>query len=302
MTVVDALGRALETGSPAARVVSLVPSETESVVALAGLERLVGRTEWCEEPAGTIEVVPTVGGTKNVDRAAVLDLRPDLVLANQEENRRADIEKLIEAGLRVHVSFPRTAAEGVANLERLGVLLGARGDDVIALIEGARLEVATLEAAPPPALRAFVPIWREPWMTLDRRTYGHDVLRLVGAVNVFAERQRRYPLAADLGQRAASDPGERDTRYPRVTRQEVEEAAPEVILLPDEPYRFGPEHVEELGRWDTPASRTGAIAVVSGKDLFWYGVRQNGALLRLGQALDELRRRGALGGRRAGRP
>src|SRR5689334_20990593 len=93
------------------RIVSLVPSETESVVALAGVERLVGRSEWCEEPRGMIERVPTVGGTKNVDVDAVIALAPDLVLANREENRKADVERLIDAGLRVHVSFPCTVIE-----------------------------------------------------------------------------------------------------------------------------------------------------------------------------------------------
>lgn len=123
--VVDALGRTLRLGRPAGRIVSLVPSETESVVALGGLERLVGRTTWCEEPVGSIETVPAVGGTKDPDVARILDLRPDLVLANQEENSRKAVERLIEAGLPVHVSFPQSVRGAVEYLSSLLTLLGA---------------------------------------------------------------------------------------------------------------------------------------------------------------------------------
>ncbi|MCZ7682284.1 MAG: helical backbone metal receptor [Sandaracinaceae bacterium] len=113
--------------APAARVVSLVPSETESVAALAGVERLVGRTDYCEEPRGAIERVPCVGGTKKIEVGAVIALAPDPVLANQEENGRRDVERLIAAGLSVHVSFPRTIDDAVAYLRALVTMLGLGG-------------------------------------------------------------------------------------------------------------------------------------------------------------------------------
>lgn len=270
--VLDALGRSVDT-APAQRVVSLVPSETESVVALAGLERLVGRTEWCEEPAGSIEAVPTVGGTKKLDVERVIALGPDLVLANQEENGRRDVERLIESGLRVHVSFPCTIESSVEYVATLACLLGVKAQTV-------EEQSVQVPARAPLSRRVFVPIWREPWMSLDRRTYGSDLLAHVGLENVFADRARRYPLAADVADAAAVDAGERDTRYPRTSRDEVMERAPDLALLPDEPFRFDDSHVEELLAWGIPDVR-----LVSGKDLFWYGVRTASAVARLTAAI-----------------
>lgn len=281
----DALDREVRLDRPAERVLSLVPSETETVAALAGIDRLVGRTEWCEEPQGRIEGVPTVGGTKKIDRAVARALAPDLVLANQEENGRRDVEALIEAGIPVHVSFVRTLAESARWLEAVGRLLGVEA--------AAARAAAAIPPDPPGPVDAgpsvFVPIWRDPWMTLDHRTYGAAVLAGAGARNAFDGRARLYPLAADLGTAPAIDPGERDTRYPRVTRAEVEARAPDVVLLPDEPFAFGPEHVAELSTWDLPAARTGRIHRVSGKDLFWYGVRSAGAVQRVSEVLDARR-------------
>ncbi|MCB9593185.1 MAG: ABC transporter substrate-binding protein [Sandaracinaceae bacterium] len=271
MRLEDALGRIVALDAPARRVVSLVPSETESVVALAGVDRLVGRTEWCEEPAGTIEQVPTVGGTKDVDVDAVLALTPDLVLANQEENTRAAVERLAAAGVPVHVSFPCTVVESLAYVDRLAELLG---------VPPPRLE------APPrrhPRVRVFAPVWRDPWMTFDGRTYASDLLAWLGADNVFAERPRRYPLAADLGAAPARDPGERDTRYPRATVEEIGARRPERILLPDEPFRFDESHLAEVRGWGLAAR----VELVSGKDLFWYGVRTLAAMRRLSEQLEQ---------------
>jgi ABC-type Fe3+-hydroxamate transport system substrate-binding protein len=280
---VDALGREVLTPRPPVRVVSLVPSETESVVDLVGIERLAGRTEYCIEPAGAIERVPVVGGTKSIDVDRVMALEPDLVLANKEENARRLVEALIEAGLTVHVSFPRTVAEAIAYLESLAALLHvdpsvepiARAREALdrALATGARVE------AP---VRVFVPIWRDPWMTFDGRAFASDVLALAGAENVFADRPRRYPLAADVGDAAplASDRlGDRDTRYPRVTPDEIAARAPELALLPDEPYRFEPKDRDELVALGIPR-----VDFIDGKELFWYGTR-------VGCALDQVAKR-----------
>jgi ABC-type Fe3+-hydroxamate transport system substrate-binding protein len=282
---VDALGRDVVTHRPPTRVVSLVPSETESVLALVSPTRLVGRTDYCVEPARLTDAIPSVGGTKSVDVAAVIALAPDLVLANQEENARVPIEQLIDAGLPVHVSFPLTVDESVAYLDALAALLHVPADapplvavrEALIAVGGAR-EVED-------ALRVFVPIWKDPWMTFDGRTFASDVLRRVGALNVFADRARRYPLAADLG-RAAPLPEaaveDRDTRYPRVTLDEVRTRAPDLVLLPDEPYAFTKDHQGALAA-ELPEAN---VRLVDGKDLFWYGIRTAGALSRLRQMLD----------------
>lgn len=279
----DALGREVVLARPPARIVSLVPSETESVVALAGIERLVGRTEWCEEPDGRVESVPTVGGTKTIDVEAVLALEPDLVLANQEENGRRDVERLMQAGVVVHVSLPQTVRDAVSYLRALAEMLDVDDTRARALAQ----TVDEVSRRNLPSTRVFVPIWRDPWMTFDGRTYGSDLLTRLRARNVYADRPRRYPLAADLGRGEPRDAGERDTRYPRTTAEEIARRDPELVLLPDEPYRFDRGHVDEV-RAICPKA---AVELVSGKDLFWYGVRTGPALERLAAILAKDRRR-----------
>lgn len=271
----DALGREIRTASPPRRVVSLVPSETESVVAVGGLERLVGRTDYCHEPPA-VQEVPSVGGTKRFDVERVLALGPDLVLANKEENGERDVRALLERGVTVHVSFPVDLRGAAAYLRALAALLHVDPD-------GAP-EVRVLEAAVAArcgaraSRRALVPIWKDPWMSFDARTYGHEVLRAAGLENVCAARARRYPLAADLGEAGrAIEAGERDTRYPRLSPAEIAALDPDVVLLPDEPYAFTEPDADAL-RALCPRAR---VRRVSGKDLFWYGVRTAGALERL---------------------
>jgi ABC-type Fe3+-hydroxamate transport system substrate-binding protein len=280
----DALGRELRIERPPSRIVSLVPSETESVAALGGLARLVGRTEYCEEPAGAIEAVPTVGGTKKIDVRAVLALHPDLVLANKEENSRRDVEALMAAGLPVHVSFPCTVEETFSYLGSLVRLLHAP-ESVERSVKDAAASLAR-DGDSDYIVPVFVPIWREPWMTFDARTYASDLLARAGGANVFAERARRFPLAADLDGAEPHDPGERDTRYPRISLTEVVARAPRVVLLPDEPYAFTDAHARELHEQGVDAD----VVCVSGKDLFWYGTRTIGALGRLRALLDRHRR------------
>ena len=287
--VEDAIGQRLELGKPPVRVVSLVPSETVSVVDLVGLGRLVGRTDYCIEPAGAIEAVPTVGGTKGFDVRAVLDLEPDLVLANKEENSRPLVMALIEAGLEVHVSFPCTVDDSNRHLEQLCRILDVNPNESPHLRRCreavARAEaISTIEPVP-----VFVPIWRDPWMTFDGRAYASDVLRLSGAYNVFSGRSRRYPLAADLGKgvaRTDEKVDQRDTRYPRIRLEEVVERGARAILLPDEPYAFTEKDFDAFRGLESSAALH--LELVDGKDLFWYGTRVAVAIDRLRACVAQL--------------
>ena len=175
---------------PPRRIVSLVPSDTLNVQALGAGDRLVGRTRYCDAPAE----VPVVGGTKDVDVDAVARLMPDLVLSNQEENSRPHLEQLATLGLPVLVSFPRTVAEGLAHLARLAKVLEASGRDLLRKGYAAAAEAeAALRVRR--SLRAFVPIWMDPLMTVNGQTYMSDALRLGGGDNVFADRQRKIGRA-----------------------------------------------------------------------------------------------------------
>jgi ABC-type Fe3+-hydroxamate transport system substrate-binding protein len=273
----DDLGRQLVFATPPRRVVSLVPSDTHSVIALGAADTLVGRTTYCESPEAA--ALPAVGGTKDVDVDAVVALSPDLVIANQEENTRAALEALAARGVRVLVSLPRRIADGSAHLARLARIL-AVGDREPArsLIRRAYALVPPEGPASPAGPRAFVPIWKDPWMTLNADTYGSDVLAHAGIGNVFGDRQRLYPLAADLGKGPAIEATGRDVRYPRVTLEEVRARNPELVILPSEPCAFTADDEAEL-RAALPGVQR--IARVDGKDLFWYGAWTVEALGRL---------------------
>jgi ABC-type Fe3+-hydroxamate transport system substrate-binding protein len=272
LKLTDDLGRTLVFMHPPQRVVSLVPSDTYSVIALGAGERLVGRTTWCEHGAA-----PTVGGTKDVDVEAVLALAPQLVIANQEENTRQALEALA-ARVPVLVSLPRRVEQGIAHLARLARILGIEQTDRARELIRRGYAIGNPGE---PASRAFVPIWMDPLMTLNADTFGSDVLARVGVENVFADRMRLYPLAADLGKTAPQDAGGRDVRYPRVSREEVAARGADLIILPDEPHAFSAEDEAQL-REILPKAR---VVRVSGKDLFWYGAWTIDALPRLAAQL-----------------
>ncbi len=237
----------------AQRIVSLVPSLTEALFELGLGERVVGITDWCVHPANRLAGVPRVGGTKNPELDRVAELAPDLVIANREENRRRDVEALEARGLRVWVTYPRTVREGAVLLRELAGL-GASAEAVAAVVDPVwesllRVEAASV-ASPVPV---FCPIWKKPWMAVGPDTYADDLLRLCGGRNVFSHRDER--------------------RYPIVKTAEIVAAAPEVILLPDEPYAFGPRDTAELRGLSIPAARSGRIHLIDGTLVSWYGPR-----------------------------
>ena len=224
------------------RVVSLVPSVTETLLAW-GIEP-VAVTRFCEQPH-----LRTVGGTKNPDVAAIVALAPDVVVVDREENRAEDAAALEAAGLAVHVLHVRALADVEPALAGLAACMGVPAPPGVA------------SSAPvTPAGRAFVPIWRRPWMSLNGRTYGSTLLEAAGIGNV-------------LG-------GHVDT-YPTVELDEVAALAPDVVLAPSEPYAFTERHRAEL-------ETVGPVTFVDGKDLFWWGVRTPAALTRLTRVVQGL--------------
>lgn len=288
----DDMKRSLTFGAAPKRVVSLVPSDTFSVTALGCGGALVGRTDYCELPKEVASRVPSVGGTKNPNLSAILDMSPDLVIANQEENTKKDLETLAQNGAKVLVAFPKRAADGIAHLARLArVFFVERDPDVRDLLRRGYHVLREAEDArkAQKPLRTFCPIWMKPLMTIHGSTFISDVLELAGAENVFADRERRYPLAADIGNRPPEDVAGRDTRYPRVTLEEVIARAPELVLLPDEPHPFSEEDAEVFRRLDIPAARRKAVVRTGGKDLCWYGAQTVDALPRVRALVDRYR-------------
>ncbi|MCP4446719.1 MAG: ABC transporter substrate-binding protein [Myxococcales bacterium] len=287
--VFDDMGRKLMLAQPVNRVISLVPSDTETLFDLGVGEKVVGRTRYCIEPAFELESIPVVGGTKDIDVDAILALKPDLVLANQEENSRAGLEALAEAGAPTFVSFPKRYNDAIAHLARIARFFGAHLSAEELLRTG--YEQMTATELPGDAPSVFVPIWRDPLMTFGDHTYCHDILQLAGAANVFVDRERQYPLKADLGMSSplpADQLANRDRRYPRITEQELVSKAPEIMLLPNEPYGFGQEDKAYFESLDVPAAKHGRVVFVDGKDLFWPGSRSVAALPRFKALISEI--------------
>lgn len=253
--LVDASGVALALSHPPRRIVSLIPSTTELLCHLGLADALVGITVYCIEPRDVVTTKQKIGGEKNPDVAAIVALAPDLVITNVEENRREDVEALRAAGVPVWVVYPRSVDDTVRFIRELGAITDAAAradalaDEIAALAASARAAGAQRTPA-----RVFYPIWRGPYMTINRDTYIHDVLRTVGAVNVF---------------------GERPERYPTVTLEEVAACRPDVIVLPDEPFRFRRVHVKEF------EGMTGRIHLMDGKLFSWHGPRLAEALRTL---------------------
>jgi ABC-type Fe3+-hydroxamate transport system substrate-binding protein len=258
----DASGTALALPRPPRRIISLIPSITETLCHLGLADALVGVTVYCVEPREVVRGKTRIGGEKNPDLAAIRALEPDLVVANIEENVREHVETLRRWGIAVWVTYPRTVAEGLAMIGELGEVTGTgeRARATLAELEPlhARVRAASARRRPVPV---FYPIWRQPWMTINADTYIHDLLAACGAANVF---------------------GDRPVRYPTVTLDEVAARRPEVIVLPDEPFRFRRAHLEDFAPYaDVPAVRDGRIHLMDGKPFSWHGPRIGEALRTL---------------------
>ena len=243
VAVTDARGRTLTLDAAPRRIVSLVPSQTELLADLGLDAEVVGLTRFCVHPAGWKEDKQIVGGTKNVNFDRVAALAPDLVLANLEENTRADVEAL-DAVAPVFVTDVATVDDALAMIRTVGRLVG-RSDAADALADEIGRRFAALRARAP--LRVCYLIWRDPWMTVGGDTFIHDVLRRASLTNVFGER----------------------TRYPEITSEAIVAAEPDVILLSSEPFPFGERHIAELEH----AVPGVPVRLVDGELFSWYGSR-----------------------------
>jgi iron complex transport system substrate-binding protein len=239
------------------RIVSLCPSLTELAFALGRGDALVGRTKFCVQPSGAVERIEKVGGTKNPKVDRIVELAPDLVLMNEEENRLEDAEALRGHGIACHTSMPRTIPEAIAVVRSIGDALERReaaatlADD----IEGRWRTVKEAAARTPPVRHAYL-IWREPWMTVNGDTYVSALLADAGGVNVFADRSDRYPT---------------------ITAEELRAASPHVVLLPSEPFPFTEQHADELARATGIARNRFRLA--DGELLSWHGARTGEGLV-----------------------
>ncbi len=250
----DDLGARAPLPARVRRVVSLVPSLTESV-ALTCPEVLIGATEWCTHPPEL--AVERVRGTKNPDVRRIVELAPEVVLCNREENRKLDVDRLRAAGIAVWVTEIRTVEQALTSLTRLfTAVMGVERPDWLG-----EAERVWAQPAPTPPRSAVIPIWRDPWMVVGADTFTGDLAARLGLRLVHADRGERYPTLAET----------------ELT------AGVEVAVLPDEPYVFtgsdGPEKFPGV-----------PVALVSGRDLTWYGPSLVTARARLLDRLDAAQR------------
>jgi ABC-type Fe3+-hydroxamate transport system substrate-binding protein len=255
------------------RIVSLCPSLTELVFDLGRGGELVGVTDYCVHPAEGVAELEKLGGTKTPDVARIVELAPDLVLMNEEENRLEDAQRLRAAGLACHASMPRTTEETAAMVRSIGAALDRRAaaESIARDIEerSARVRRSALGARP---VRFAYLIWRKPWMSVNRETFAHALLSQAGGINVFAEH-----------------PG----RYPEITPAELAAADPELVLLCSEPFPFTERHAAELvDATGLPQSR---FRLADGEYLSWHGSRTPDGIDYAAGLIDEARLRASTG-------
>lgn len=244
----------LAQGAAAPRIASLVPSVTETLVALGLGPYLVARTGYCLHPAAALAAVPKVGGTKDVNLAKLRRIAPTHAVVNVDENRLATLEALRTFVPDIVVTHPCAPDDVPALIEQLQVHFGALpgvADRANALLDELRRELAVAAAGPP--VPALCLIWREPWMTVARDTYVSRLLSQGG--------WQTWP-AVDGGRSGAA-------RYPVLRGDEPWLGEVREVLLPSEPYAFGPAHVPEVQAM-CPAAR---VRLVDGERLTWYGAR-----------------------------
>lgn len=234
------------------RIVSLCPSLSELVFDL-GIEPLA-ITSWCCHPADRVGAIEKVGGTKNPDVARIIELAPDLVLMNDEENRLEDADVLRSAGIAIHSSFPRTVDDTAAMVRSIAAALDRvdPGERIAQDIE-ARAAAIRLECDNGPVVRYAYLIWRKPWMAVGADTFVAGLFLIAAAENIFP---------------GGSAP---DERYPAIAADDLQRLQPDVVFLPNEPFAFNEGHVAELARL-TGLSAT-RFQLVDGERLSWHGSR-----------------------------
>jgi ABC-type Fe3+-hydroxamate transport system substrate-binding protein len=247
------------------RIVSLVPSLTETLCAVSGQARLAGCTAFCIKPAGLLKDpnITIVGGTKTVKREKLLSLNPDLILLNLEENTLEDID-YFKSRVECYVNGVKTVAQGIETLREIGALCGvlevgdALAQQAEKTLEEINALVAERKARGGQAPKVFYPIWREPWMTVNADTFIDNHIQICGGTTAFAAMSARYPA---------------------VSAEQIRAAEPDVVWLPSEPYIFKAKHVEEIRNLLGGArSQKTRIELVDGDNICWFGARQSEGL------------------------
>jgi ABC-type Fe3+-hydroxamate transport system substrate-binding protein len=247
----DILGRPLTIDLPPRRVVSLVPSITETLFELGAGTTVVGITDFCIFPPGL--ALPRVGGTKNPNVDLIRELGPDLVYMNLEENVRRHADA-IEAFAPLFVTEPKSVDDVTGLIQQLGII-HARTERAASFIATLR---DTLDTTPRRPFTFACPIWKEPWMWCGGDTYVSHLVEAAGGTNVLANQ----------------------LRYPQLPLAEVLALKPEIVFLPDEPYPFADADATAL-------HGPRVIGPFPGHLFTWHGTRTIHGLRFLQDVLEE---------------
>ncbi len=269
-TISDAVGETFETREYS-RIVSLVPSITETLFAIGLENRVVGVTKWDVYPPHARNPPRVmIGGTKNPDYDLIKNLKPDLIIANKEETRKKAYMKLREIA-PVFVTYPKTVKDSIQMVEDLIHLTSlSRNAHAIETLHSLKTAYKTHKETVAPLFAdldytVFVPIWKDPWMTINHDTYINSMLSEFHFQNIFADAE---------------------TRYPMVELSEIIDANPKLVILPDEPCPFNQDDKRFLMEKTGLGSKH--VILVEGSWLSWYGIRTKGGLENLYVALKHL--------------
>jgi ABC-type Fe3+-hydroxamate transport system substrate-binding protein len=256
------------------RIISLVPSLTELVIELGLGQALVGRTGFCIHPRQAVQDIPKVGGTKDVNLAAIRALAPTHVLVNVDENRLETVQALGAFVPHVIVTHPCTPQDNLGLIDQLIESIKALDATDSIAYSAVSMRAKALKQAlnqgiyrlsqmrsQQPLQRVLYLIWCDPWMTVARDTY---ISHMLGLIN-----WQTWPDVA--GGDGLSSPGA--ARYPTLSMDEPWLAQIDRVLLSSEPYRFGPQHRAELEVWMRKRGSGATVELVDGELLSWYGSR-----------------------------
>ena len=230
------------------RIISLVPSVTETLFELGMGDQIVAITRWCTRPADQVKLKSKVGGTKNPKIDQIVAFKPDLVILDRDENRREDADALEKRGIKTLSVFPKTIEDSITTLQEFGEIFAVQGrvQEWISEIERRRRNLHPMH------FRSLILIWRSPYITINHDTYVHSAARMFGFENVFASHQERYP---------------------RLSCEQIRDTNPECVLFPDEPYPFRSKHLEKF-KTEFPeleAVQTNHLLTFDGSYLAWHG-------------------------------
>lgn len=248
------------------RIVSLVPSTTETLFAIGAGEKVIGITSFCIHPKEKVKNITRVGGTKTLKTEKIIELKPDLVIANVEENVKSEIEELQKSNLNVHLTHPKSCEDSIRQIRELGILSG-NSDKAEKIAKEQESVLKKIRESVNKRVLVLYLIWKNPYMTVNKSTYIHSMIDAAGGINVTANTKGRYP---------------------EISLDEIERLSPEIILLPSEPYHFMEgDRLEFLRNRSLRAAVNNQIHLINGEDTCWFGPRMGNGLNTLSKIFSQ---------------